>query len=211
MKNAFDIVRDFEAALCEYTGAPYCVTTNSCTEALGLCFEWWRFTNPEIHTLDLPKKTYVGVAMQAKRAGYKLTFRDEYWSGAYYIPQIRVWDAARRFSKNMFDDLKGDDKEGSTFACLSFHYTKILNITQGGCIIHNNEMFDVWARMMRFDGRQENKPAGDIKQYEFLGRHCYMGPEIAAQGLRKLNSIKPYNHDLPMDDYPDLSQIELFK
>lgn len=34
--NPFQVVKDFERALCEYTGAPYAVTTTSCTMALLL-------------------------------------------------------------------------------------------------------------------------------------------------------------------------------
>ena len=36
MSKSFQVVRDFEAALCEYTGAPYAVAVNSCTMALLL-------------------------------------------------------------------------------------------------------------------------------------------------------------------------------
>lgn len=40
MVDAFKVVRDFEAALCEYTGAPFAVTTTSCTMALLLAVAW---------------------------------------------------------------------------------------------------------------------------------------------------------------------------
>ena len=37
---AFQIVKDFEAAIGEYTGAPSVVCVNSCTMALKLSLEW---------------------------------------------------------------------------------------------------------------------------------------------------------------------------
>ncbi len=212
MKNAFDIVRDFEAALCEYTGAPYAVTTNSCTKALGLCFEYMKHKLPEAFEtpITMPKYTYIGVPMQAHRLGYKIKFLDEAWSGFYRINPLNVFDAARRFNRNMFiTDLNHYEKY--SYMCLSFHYTKILNITQGGCILHNDKDFDKWARQMRFDGRDETQHAGVESQFILAGDHCYMGPEVAAQGLRKLNSIGDFHNDLPLDDYPDLSKVELFK
>jgi dTDP-4-amino-4,6-dideoxygalactose transaminase len=38
--NAFQVVRDFEKAVAEYTGAPYCVAVNSCTMALLLACKY---------------------------------------------------------------------------------------------------------------------------------------------------------------------------
>lgn len=211
MKNAFDVVRDFEAALCEYTCAPYCVTTNSCTEALGICFDYAKHISCGTSNLIMPKRTYVGVPMQARRAGFHIDFEDNEWSGIYQIKPLRLWDAARRFRRNMFYDTGYPDYYRPGYMCLSFHYTKILNITQGGCILHDDPNFDEYARKARFDGRDEKEPAGNWAQYDILGRHCYMGPEVAALGLRKLMAAKDYNEDLPMDAYPDLSKVELFK
>jgi hypothetical protein len=38
-----------------------------------------------------------------------------------------------------------------------------------------------------------------------------MAPETAAQGLVRLALLPEHNDDLPNDDYPDLSKIEVFK
>lgn len=40
MADAFKVVRDFEQALCDYTGAKYAVSTTSCTMALLLACKW---------------------------------------------------------------------------------------------------------------------------------------------------------------------------
>ena len=211
MKNAFDVVRDFEAALCEYTGAPYCVTTNSCTEALGMSMEYHKGPYRDKDIISMPKRTYVGVGMQAKRLGYIINFQDIKWSGIYEIFPLGVYDAAKRFRRGMFREIANTRPGDNIYVCLSFHYTKILSLTQGGCILHNDSAFDDWARQMRFDGREECEPAGNEMQYDVLGRHCYMGPEVAALGLRKLMAAKDFNEDLPMDNYPDLSKIEVLE
>ena len=52
------VTRDFERALCEYTGAKYAVTTTSCTMAIQIALAWWYSaqTRPgaSMRTLNLP-------------------------------------------------------------------------------------------------------------------------------------------------------------
>lgn len=208
MKNAFDIVRDFEAALCEYTGAPYAVAVNSCTNALFLALKYQFDTvdTPGYHGGDvfIPNKTYISVPMQIKHAGFDVKFEPIAWEGMYELYPLKIWDAARRFTSGMYNTNMG-------YICVSFHWNKILGVQQGGAILHNNWEFDKWARKARFDGRAESTPAGFLGQYDMLGYHMYMSPEIAAEGLVRLMHLPKNNPDLPNDDYPDLSQIELFK
>lgn len=97
-----------------------------------------------------------------------------------------------------------------TGARVSFHWSKILGIQQGGAILHNNSDADRWLRRARFDGRSEGiAPKDDT--FPMLGWHCYMSPEIAAEGLVRLSHMPKHNPDLPNDDYPDLSTFEIFK
>src|SRR5580765_2817174 len=101
--NAFNIVRDFEAAICRYTGAPYAVAVNSCTNALFLClWQYGRSYKGQGLRLEIPKRTYVSVPMQIIHAGFKPVFRDEDWKGMYQIKSLPVWDAARRFTSKMY-------------------------------------------------------------------------------------------------------------
>ena len=121
--NPYQVVEDFEAALCEYTGAPYAVTTTSCTMALLLACAWHieLFHNREI---TIPKRTYVSVPMSIIHAGGKVLFRDEEWTGTYQLWPYPIWDSARRFTSDMYRKGRHD--------CLSFHWGKILGIQQGG-------------------------------------------------------------------------------
>ena len=68
----YQVVKDFEEALCHYTGAPYSVSTKSCTMALLLCCAWHK-----VKTVEIPKRTYVSVPMSIRHAGGKVKFRDE--------------------------------------------------------------------------------------------------------------------------------------
>ena len=244
MSNPFQVVRDFEAALCEYTGAPYAVTTTSCTAALMLAVAWHIRNNPATHgnwqypksAIEIPKRTYVGVPMSIIHAGGRPTFREEWWSGAYQLKPLPIWDSARYFTGGLY---KGTWNHGTVengklpsgkdyqinitetrdlagqMVCVSFHWSKTLGIQQGGAILHDDPEADRWLRMARFDGRQEGMHPKDQKDW-ILGHHCYMAPETAAAGLVRLANLPRHNEPLPWgpgtdSDYPDLSQMSIFQ
>lgn len=216
--NPFKVNEDFEAALCEYTGAPYCVVVNSCTSALLLCLDYFKQAhslNDQDSDLDwidgvssrdaieIPKRTYVSVPMQILNVGLRVTFRDEQWSGMYQLKPLPLWDAARRFTAGMYTT-EGD------FVCTSFHWSKILGVQQGGAILHSTPEADPILRRMRFDGRTEGvEPKNDT--FPVRGWHAYMAPEIAAEGLVRLHFLPRHNPDLPNSDYPDLSTFPIFQ
>jgi len=198
MSNPYQVVKDFEQALCDYTGAKYAVTTTSCTMAIFLALKYDHINWYEGPTVNIPKHTYVSVPQQIIHAGYKPTFRDEDWQGEYNLGNTYVWDSARRFTSGMYDAVK--------FQCVSFHWSKILGLSQGGAILHDDDEADVWFRKARFDGRTEGVAPKD-DTFDMLGYHCYMSPEVAAHGLMKMSLIPEHNEDLPRSDYPDLSKI----
>lgn len=209
--NPFKIVEEFEQAVAAYTGAPYVVAVNSCTNAIGIVAEYLAESTTNV-TVTIPKKTYVGVPMQLKRAGFDIRFQDIDWSGEYQIASFDFWDSARRFRENMWleDAHVQYDRPPLNryhrFKCVSFHASKILGHTQGGAILTDNLKFVTIAKEMRFDGRTFTNDAPRL-----LGRHDYMWPDIAAALLYKLNQLPLYNEDLPNSDYPDLSQMGIFK
>ena len=201
--NQHQVTKDFEKALCDYTGAKYAVAVSSCTAALFLCCKYHK-----VGLVSLPARTYVSVPMAVIHAGGKVTFVPGWhWRGEYNLYPYPIWDSARRFTGGMYSDYYWKDDQ---FVCVSFHASKILGLEQGGAILHDNEDADKWFRRARFDGRSEGVPPKEDK-FDMLGWHCYMNPSTAAQGLLKLHSLPKHNDDLPNDDYPDLSQFEIFK
>jgi dTDP-4-amino-4,6-dideoxygalactose transaminase len=201
--NPHQITRDFEAALCAYTGAKYAVTTNSCTMAIQIALAWVRYNYWPTH-VTMPKLSYVGVPAAIRNAGFPIGFRDEDWQGEYEFggAGAGVWDSARRFTSSMF--------RPGAMQCLSFHATKILADSQGGAILHDNDEADAWLRRARFDGRTEGvDPKHD--QVTYPSWHAYMSPDVAARLLWKLQGLPLHNADLPRSDYPDLSKMESFK
>lgn len=217
--SPFQVVRDFENALCQYTGAPYAVTTTSCTMALLLAVAWCLRTpkmpdgrpNPVKigEEIEIPKYTYVGVPMSIVHAGGKPVFRDDPWVGAYQLRPLPVWDSARLLTGGMYVSWPRVN-EIFPFVCVSFHWTKTLGIQQGGAILHGSPEADAWLRRARFDGRTEGvHPAND--SFPHLGWHAYMSPETAAAGLVRLATLPRSNPPLPWDGYGDLSKLDLFK
>jgi dTDP-4-amino-4,6-dideoxygalactose transaminase len=214
--SPFQVVKDFEQALCEYTGAPYAVAVNSCTMALLLAVKYC-IDHSYYHSVglpvvvEIPKRTYVSVPMSIMHAGGEVAFRDEKWSGLYQLSPLPVWDCARFFTSDMYHSSERlAPLNERTMMCVSFHTTKILGDTQGGAILHSNPEADAWFRRMRFDGRTEGVAPKDDNFTE-IGYHCYMSPDVAARLLHKLSVLPNYNAPLPNSDYPDLSTLEIFK
>lgn len=211
--NPYQAVRDFEAALCCYTGAKYAVTTNSCTMALLLAVKWhltcargpWLgndYISPHSNIISIPKRTYISVPQSIIHAGGRPVFRDEEWVGSYQLKPLPVFDCARKFSSEMF--------RPGQMQCVSFHASKILGDTQGGAILHDNDEADAWLRRARFDGRTEGVAPKD-DTFNQVGWHCYLSNDVAARLLLKLSVLPKHNEPLPNDDYPDLSKMEIFQ
>lgn len=207
--NAFGVVKDFERALCDYTGAPYAVTTTSCTAALLLAcaYQWRGLGSSELPRdrrplAEIPALTYVSVPKSIIHAGGWPIFRHEDWSGAYQLKPLNVWDSARRFTSAMY--------RAGQMQCCSFHASKILGDTQGGCILHDDPQADIWLRKARFDGRTIGvAPKEDT--FDMIGWHIYLSPDVAARLLWKLSMLPRNNPDLKNSDYPNLSELSIFK
>lgn len=222
--NPHQVTKDFEKAIGEYTGAPHVVAVNSCTAALLLAVAWHlremgrgTTTHSGIPNgvmavqhrpnIEIPKRTYCGVPMSIIHAGGRPTFRDEDWKGSYRLKPLPVFDSARWFTEGLY--LAHSPAPGA-MVCVSFHAAKTLGIEQGGAILLDDFEADLWLRRARFDGRLEGVAPKDQKAWQ-VGWHCYLNPSTAAQGLLKLHSLPRHNDALPNDDYPDLSQLEIFK
>lgn len=211
MRDPHQVTRDFEAALCAYTGASFAVTTTSCTQAILMALAWWRDVGcppaPAPHRVihrfvRMPSRSYVGVPAAIRNAGFAPVFEHRAWQGEYQLEPTPVWDSARRFTSGMY--IPG------AMQCVSFHASKILGDTQGGAILLDNPKAAAWLRRARFDGRTEGvDPKRDQVQYPSW--HAYMSPDVAARLLWKLSTLPRHNADLPRSDYPDLSTLEAFK
>lgn len=199
-RAAWEVVERFEGALAEYCGAPYAIAVDSCTNALRLCIELWSPVDTEI---ELPKRTYVGVARAVMSRGFgtRIKWVDLDWSGEYRLAPTCIVDAARWLRRDMY--------QPKTWTCLSFHATKHLPIGRGGAILCDNQTTADWLRRARYDGRDQTRPIMEQSEFQW-GMHCYMEPEKAARGLLLMNALADNNEPLP-GIYPDLSTVKFWE
>ena len=193
MSRTYDhTVEEFENRLCEYTGAPYAIAIDSCTNAILLACEYCHVAG--FDEITIPCRTYPGVPCSIIHAGGRVKFEDISWDGIYNLRPTNIWDYAKRFKKLMYVH--------DRIQCVSFHGKKILNIGRGGAILTNNEALSQWAKKARFDGRDPISLHAD--EIISVGHSCYMQPEQAARGMTLLDFLSDDNKDLE-DTYPDLS------
>ena len=201
-KHAWGVVRTFETVIASYTGAPYAVAVDSCTNALLIACAL-----KQVDVVNLPRRTYVGVAFSILNAGGRINFIDSMWNGMYQLAPYPIYDAARHFTSGMYVP--------GSLMCLSFHWTKHLGLGHGGAILCDNKRAAEALKRYRFDGRTEGvSPKND--KFLTIGWHVPMSPAVAAQGLLMMAGMKEHNDPLPWgkgtdSDYPDLSQMSIFK
>lgn len=187
----------FEDKLMWFTGAPYVILTDNCTDALFLALYYTNYAatphiaKTSITTLEIPARTYLSVPQSISQAGYGFEFEDYNWSGAYNIKPLNIWDAAVRFTKDMY--IPG------TFMTLSFQIKKRLPIGKGGAILCDDPIAANILRKLSFEGRDLNIPY-DKDQLEFEGWNMYMTPEDAARGILLFDMLTKNGTEL---DFPD--------
>jgi dTDP-4-amino-4,6-dideoxygalactose transaminase len=159
MIHPYDIVSALEKRVAEYSGAPYAVAVDSCTNALLLSMVYYKRDN-NIDTVYLPKRTYVGVAYSALNAGLKIIFSTNLWQGAYQIDGTNIIDSARRFRRGMYVP--------DSMYCLSCHWGKHLKIGRGGFILTDNEKAAHDLRTPLLHATRRSRPWPDADELHAL-------------------------------------------
>jgi len=195
--NPYKVVQMFEEEIAEYTGAPFAVSVDSCTNALFLSCKYLN-----VDEVIIPKKTYLSVPMSVIHAGGTVCFQDIEWEGQYQLKPYPVFDSAKRLTSNMY--IPG------TFMCLSFHIKKQLPIGKGGMILTDNYKAVEWFKKARYEGRGEvNYKDDDI---DMLGWNMYMTPQQASHGLALMQNYPENMQDLDENNgYTDLTAFSVFK
>lgn len=193
----FKYIYEFESCLADFTNAPYVVTTDCCTHAIELCM-----------ILDNIKKcsftcfTYISVLMLMHKLNINFDLKPIEWSGEYRFKGTRIWDSARRLEPGMY-------RKGS-LQCLSFGYSKPLDIGRGGAILTDSKIDYEMLKKMRYDGRDlEISPW--IQQECFnLGYHYKLNPEECKKGIKQLKKYRKRKNFSPEKiDYPDCRKIKI--
>jgi dTDP-4-amino-4,6-dideoxygalactose transaminase len=190
--NNFNAIALFERALGAVTGAPYVVMTDCCTHALELCLRY-----EKVKRCRFTAFTYLSVPMSMHKLNisYGLTADNE-WVGEYQILGTRIWDSARLLRTGMY--------RVGQMQCLSFGYSKPLDIGRGGAILLDDEVAYNKLIQQRSDGRDLRiSPWQDQKVFE-VGYHYRPTIEEAELALEKLPSV---DQEPKYIKYPDLREI----
>jgi perosamine synthetase len=219
MVNPHQATKDFEQAIADYTGAPYCVCVDNESNALSMALTYIGIKDKEI---TIPSNTYPSVPCEIILAGGKVKFDENHKSlrplnkteidnfksafpdidvkeikvltGEYQLIGTNVWDSALRFNAEMF--------RPGQFQCLSFTgQWKILKTTKGGAILTDSKDAYEWFKRFRFSGRRDRSYFTD--QFNFVGKNYYMPHILAAIGLQMIQGF--YNLDGTKKEMKDIS------
>ncbi len=204
------VTEDFEKELAKYTGAPYVVCVDNQSNALFLALE---YENVKGKTISIPSRTYPSVPCEIIHAGAKVNFESVKGTtikGAYQLKGSNVWDAALRFTADMYIP--------KTHMCISFTGPyKHFKLSKGGAILTDNEEAYKWFKKARFSGRAEcSYHEDDFDINPVVGWNFYMMPELSARGLLliqqfyNIDGTKKHNEDLELP-YPDLSKFKVYQ
>lgn len=222
-QGAHKITEQFEQALCDYTGAPFAVALDNCSNALFLALyyeihvRYIREWPIEMPVISIPKHTYPAVPCEIIHAGGKVGFHDGnqftpgHLRGAYRLHPSRVIDSALCFTAGMYKIFNG------MHVCLSFTGPyKHLKLGKGGAILTDNEHAYKWFKKARFSGRSECSYHEDnFDDNPVIGWNFYMPIETAARGLHMMAQFydkggPKSNPDLELP-YPDLSTFKIWQ
>ena len=204
--NNNDFILMFEQELSKYTGAPYVVLTDSCTNAIFLAIKYkQKYTKEFINVseLSIPNRTYISVPQTLMHCDITPIYNNILWDGHYELGNTNIFDCAVGFEQDMY-------KPGSMM-CLSFQQKKAIKIGKGGAILLDNEEAYHKLKRMAWDGRDSSITVSEDKNI-ILGYHMNMIPDDAAKGLLLLNQYVFNENDIKgYKDYPNIEQINYFE
>lgn len=201
INNPYKVVKLFEEEVADYTGSPYAVSVDSCTNAIFLVCRYLNVTD-----VIIPSKTYLSVPQSIIHSGGNVIFdkseETNNWKGIYQLKPYPIYDSAKRFTSNMYIP--------NSFMCLSFHIKKHLKIGKGGMILTDDKDSVEWFKKARYEGRSEKLYHED--DIDMLGWNMYMTPQEAAHGLALMQNYPLEVPDLDENNgYRDLSEFTIFK
>ena len=189
---SFDTLFKFEAALADFTGAPYAVVTDGCTHALELCLRY-----DQVEHAGIPAHTYLSIPQLLKQLDIGYYFTDTEWLGEYQLTDTRIWDSARLLQQGMYRRYQ--------LQCLSFGNGKPLQLGKAGAILTDSLRAYETLSCMRSDGRDLRiSPWQDQKTFG-QGYHYCPTLETCQLGLELLPSV---DQEPKSYQYPDLRTID---
>lgn len=196
----FDDIFEFEQALARFTGAPYAVMTDSCTHAIELCLRY-----DQITVCSFTPFTYLSIPMTMHKLGIEYSYFPDHlphrqqWVGEYKFEFTRIWDSARRLEPNMY--------RPGQMQCLSFGFSKPLDVNRGGAILLDDEKAWRALSQMRSDGRDLRISPWERQAVMQLGFHYRPTIEEARRAHAALEVYQQNPQPPRAVNYPDCRNI----
>jgi hypothetical protein len=121
--DPFQAIFDFETEVAKFTGAPYCVSTDSCTHAIKIAFRLSGYDK----VVTFPAYTYLSVPMTLHKLNIPYQLTDTKWRDYYQFKGSQVWDYARCFKPDMYVP--------GSIQCVRFGRSKPIEIGKVGCLL----------------------------------------------------------------------------
>ena len=193
MTSGYEILFEFERSLAEYTGAPYAIATDGCTNALEMCFRY-----DSVKSCSFSAFTYLSIPMLMHRLDIEYELTDERWIGEYQFHNTRIWDSARLLRPGMY--------RAGQLQCLSFGNTKPLSLGKGGCVLTDDKDAYQAISRMRSDGRDLKILPWPEQRVFKVGYHYCPTLELCELG----NKLLPSSGGEPrLVEYPDCRKITI--
>ena len=190
---SFDSILKFEQELAEHTGAPYAVMTDCCTHAIELCLRY-----DQVKQCSFTAFTYLSVVMNMHKLKIEYQLTDEDWVGEYQFHGTRIWDSARRLEQGMY--------RPGTLTCVSFGYTKPLEIGRCGAILLDDPVAYRVMLAQRYDGRDLSIVPWQAQEVFHVGYHYKPTTEEA----KLCSQLLPLVNEAPkFVEYPDCRKIKI--
>lgn len=190
----YDVLFEFEAALADYTGAPYAVVTDGCSHAVELCLRY-----DGVKRCEFTPFTYVSIPQVMHILGIDYQYLDHEWQrwiGEYQFIGTRIWDSARRLERGMY--------RAGQMQCLSFGNGKPLTLGKVGAILLDDADAYQALSCMRSDGRDLRIHPWVNQNTMSMGFHYFPTLESVALGLELLPQVQ---HEPVFVAYPDCRKI----
>jgi dTDP-4-amino-4,6-dideoxygalactose transaminase len=178
---------EFESALAEFTGAPFVVATDGCTNALELCLRYDSVTKCESTAF-----TYLSVPMLMHRLNIEHRMTDETWIGEYQLHGTRIWDSARLLRQGMY--------RPGQIQCLSFGNTKPLQLGRVGAILLDDADAYYELSRARSDGRDLHVVPWPTQKTFKAGYHFCPTLELCKLGTALLPTVDQVPKEITYND-----------
>jgi hypothetical protein len=143
-----------------------------------------------------PAHTYLSIPMTMEKLGIGYGYTGLDWVGEYQFVNTRIWDSARKLQLGMY-------RKGQ-MQCLSFGYSKPLDIGRGGAILLDDRQTYETLIRQRSDGRDLKISPWESQKVFEIGYHYRPTIEDAVRGLELLPTV---DQEPKYVEYPDLREI----